>query len=379
MAQTSPMAFPRAYHNLTLLPDGTVLTSGGMSTSDGVDLNRAVLPAEIWNPDTETWKTVASLSNGREYHSTALLLPDGRVLMAGGGQLPGSPAVNQNNAEIYSPPYLFKGTRPTITAAPTTSVQYGSSFTVTTPDAANIASVSLIRTPSVTHAFDQNQRFQWLNFTKGSGQLTVTAPASANVAPPGYYMLFIVNTNGVPSVSKFIRFPAAYEDTQAPTVPGNLTASGALGQVGLSWTASQDNVGVSKYSVYRSTTSGFTPDVTNRIGQTTSTSYTDSGLTSGTYYYRVKAEDAAGNLSNASNEASGTAPGTPPPRPSRSPLRAPGRPCRRRSPSRRKRATTSPSPVSSSSSTAATSAPRTRARPTRSAGTRPLSRMASTR
>ena len=88
-----------------------------MSTSDGTDLSKAVLPAEIWNPDTETWTTVASLQNGREYHSTALLLPDGRVLMAGGGGLPGR-ATDQKNAEIYSPPYLFKGARPTITSAP---------------------------------------------------------------------------------------------------------------------------------------------------------------------------------------------------------------------------------------------------------------------
>ena len=84
-------------------------------------MTNAVLPAEIWNPDTETWTTVAPLQNGRLYHSTALLLPDGRVLMAGGGQLPGSVATDQKNAEIYSPPYLFKGPRPTITAAPATA------------------------------------------------------------------------------------------------------------------------------------------------------------------------------------------------------------------------------------------------------------------
>ena len=88
--ETAPMAYGRAYHNLTLLPDGTVLASGGSSRSDGVDLTKSVLPAEIRNPDTETWTTVDSLQNGRQYHSTALLLPDGRVLMAGGG---GSAAV----------------------------------------------------------------------------------------------------------------------------------------------------------------------------------------------------------------------------------------------------------------------------------------------
>jgi len=300
--ETAPMAFSRSYHNLTLLPDGTVLANGGMSGSDGVDLSKAVLPAEIWNPDTETWKTVAALSNGREYHSTSLLLPDGRVLMAGGGQLPGTPAVDQNNAEIYSPPYLFKGARPTISAAPSL-IQYGSTFTVTTPDAANVASVSLIRTPSVTHGFDQNQRFQWLSFTKNSGSLTVQAPAAANTAPPGYYMLFVVNTNGVPAIAKFVRFPAPWEDTVPPSAPGNLTASGGVGKATLSWTAATDNVGVTKYSVYRSTTSGFTPDVTNRIGQPTTTGYTDN-IAPGTYYYKVKAEDSVGNLGPASNEAS---------------------------------------------------------------------------
>ena len=97
----------------------------------------SVLPAEIWNPDTETWTEVDSLQNGRLYHSTALLLPDGRVLMAGGGQLPSVPTiVNQRNAEIYSPPYLFKGPRPTITAAPSAAA-YGATFDVTTPNAAS--------------------------------------------------------------------------------------------------------------------------------------------------------------------------------------------------------------------------------------------------
>jgi hypothetical protein len=300
---TASMAFPRAYENLTLLPDGTVLASGGMTTSDGVDLSKAVLPAEIWDPTTETWRTVAGLQNGREYHSTALLLPDGRVLMAGGGQLPGTPAVNQTNAEIYSPPYLFKGTRPTITSAPAT-VQYNSTFTVQTPDASSIQSVALIRTPSVTHAFDQNQRFQNLSFTQSSGSLTVTAPLTSNLAPPGYYMLFILNTNGVPSVARFVRFGAPSEDIQAPTAPSNLTASGSGGAASLTWTASNDNVGVTNYSVYRSTTSGFTPSLSNRIAQVAATSYMDSGLAAGTYYYVVKAQDAAGNLSNGSNEAS---------------------------------------------------------------------------
>jgi hypothetical protein len=311
--ETAPMSYARSYQNLTLLPDGTVFTSGGMATSDGVDLSQAVLPTEIWDPATEKWATTASMSVGREYHSTALLLPDGRVLMAGGGQLPGSPATDQYNAQIFSPPYLFKGARPAISSTPSL-VQYGSTFQVTTPDAASVASVSLIRTPSVTHDFDQNQRFSFLSFSQGNGVLNVQAPVNGNAAPPGYYMLFIVNTNGVPSVASFVRFPAPYEDTVAPSAPGTVSATGAIGRVSLSWGAATDNAVLDHYDVYRSTTAGFTPSAVNRIATPTAASYVDGGLAAGTYYYRVKAVDRAGNIGPASNEASGaaTADTTPP-------------------------------------------------------------------
>ena len=288
---TAPMAHGRSYHNMTLLPDGTVLASGGQSASDGINLDQSVLPAEIWNPDTETWTTVASLTNGRLYHSTALLLPDGRVLMAGGGALPGR-ATDVRNAEIYSPPYLFRGPRPTISAAPATA-NYGDSFDVMTPNPAQIAKVSLIRSASVTHAFDMNQRFQFLSFTQGAGKVTVQAPATANLAPPGDYLLFLVDTDGVPSVGRFVRVA----DTVAPSAPSNLSATGSPGQVSLSWTASTDNGGVAHYNVHRSTTAGFTPSQANRIAQPLGTNYVDSNLGAGTYYYKVIAEDGAGNLS----------------------------------------------------------------------------------
>ena len=302
---TASMAHGRSYHNLTLLPDGTVFASGGQSSSDGTNLDDAVLPAEIWNPDTETWTTVAPLVNGRLYHSTALLLKDGRVLMAGGGALPGR-ATDQRNAEIYSPPYLFRGPRPTISAISATA-NYGASFDVTTPNAAQVAKVSLIRSPSVTHAFDMNQRFQFLNFTPGAGKVTVQAPASANLAPPGDYLLFLVDTDGVPSVGEFIRVA----DTIAPSAPSNLSANGSPGQVTLSWTGSTDNGGVAHYNVHRSTTAGFTPSQANRIAQPLGTNYVDGNLNAGTYYYRVIAEDGAGNLSPSSNEASATVLGDP--------------------------------------------------------------------
>ena len=140
---------------------------------------------------------MASTNTYRGYHSTALLLPDGRVLSAG-GEITGA------SAEIYSPPYLFNGPRPTITSVGST-VTYGQTFTVTTPDAASISQVTFIRLPSVTHAFNQNGRLIHLQFTQVSGGLQVTAPANGNLAPPGHYMLFLVNSNGVPSVASIIQ------------------------------------------------------------------------------------------------------------------------------------------------------------------------------
>jgi hypothetical protein len=145
---------------------------------------------------------MASNAITRGYHGSSLLLPDGRVLNSGGGGGAGAP--NQLNAELYSPPYLFKGARPTISSAPA-SVGYGASFRVLTPNASTITRVSLIRLGSVTHAFDENQRFQRLSFTADGTGLTVTAPTSGNRAPPGHYMLFILNGTGVPSIARIIQ------------------------------------------------------------------------------------------------------------------------------------------------------------------------------
>ena len=303
---TTPMAYARSFVDLTNLPDGTVLATGGGTDKSGQDLSKAVKPAEIWNPATGTWSTVASLTAPRLYHSVAVLLPDGRVFVSGGGGDTG--VADQLSYQIYSPPYLFKGARPAITSAPAT-VQYGASTFIATPDAASISSVSLIRTGSDTHAFDQNTRGMQLTFTQAPGGLNVTMPANGDWAPPGYYMLSIVNGKGIPSTASMVRFPAPYEDVVPPTAPGSPSASGSIGSVTVSWTPSSDNVGVSGYTVYRSTTPGFTAGPGNQLGQVggSTTSYTDTGLAAGTYYYQVKAADAAGNVSPPSSEVSATA------------------------------------------------------------------------
>ncbi len=211
-----PMAFGRRLFNLTLLADGTVLATSGTS-SPGFNVGkRAVYAAERWNPKTEIWTTMTEMQLPRVYHSTALLLPDARVLVGGGG----SPAAawdppaegafdDRRDFEIYSPPYLFKGPRPIITAAPT-EVRYGEAAEVDTVDTQRIAEVTWIRLPSVTHGFDANQRISRLSFRRVSGsRLAVILPAVANVSPPGHYMMFLIDQSGIPSVSKIMRLRSA--------------------------------------------------------------------------------------------------------------------------------------------------------------------------
>jgi chitodextrinase len=203
--QVPSMNFARTYHTMVLLPDGNVLVTNGGQTTNVIDAGTAVRQAEMWSPATQQFSKLASMVVARLYHSTALLLPDGRVLVSGGGGFSDvNEPTDQLSAEIYSPPYLFNGARPTISSAPGT-IQYATNFTVTTPDAVQIASAALVRLGAVTHAFDQNQRYVPLTFQRVTGALTVQSPSSANLAPPGYYMLFIVNSTGVPSVASIIK------------------------------------------------------------------------------------------------------------------------------------------------------------------------------
>jgi hypothetical protein len=216
------MAFARRQVNATILPDGKVLVTGGTSGPGFNDTTAPVYAAEMWDPATEMWTTMASAAIPRLYHSAVVLLPDGRLLSTGGNGYP--------QAEIYEPPYLFQGTRPTITSAPG-AVTYGQTFFVGTPDAAGIAQVTWIRLSSVTHAFNMDQRFSRLSFSQAAGGLNVVAPSSANLAPAGYYLLFILNSNGVPSVAKIIRIDTTNEPAPVPVLnslsPSSANAGGA--------------------------------------------------------------------------------------------------------------------------------------------------------
>jgi chitodextrinase len=310
VSSTAPMAFGRRQHNLTVLADGTALATGGNSSGAGlVDLNAGVYNAELWNPTTGTWRTLAAMQVTRQYHSTALLLPDGRVLSAGGGICGTCDQVGYlaKNAEIFSPPYLFDSSgspasRPTITSAPS-SVTYGQQFQVDTPSAASISKLALVRLGAVTHSVNMEQRYVPLSYNAGSSALNAAAPANKNIATPGYYMLFAIDSNGVPSIAKFVRIEA---DATPPAVPSGLNATAGNAQVALNWSANGES-DLDHYNVYRNS---------SKIASPSGSSYTDTGLTYGTTYsYAVTAVDKAGNESakSASVLATPQAPTNQPP------------------------------------------------------------------
>jgi galactose oxidase len=186
----------RRQHNCTILPDGRVMVNGG-SSSAGFDTADGAKAAIVWNPANNTWTTWATEAVYRGYHSETVLLPDARVASIGGN--------NQSSLQVFSPPYLFVGgTRPVISSAPA-SVNLNQTFFVGTSQATSITKVTFLRLSAVTHTKNMNQRFNNLSFTQGSGGLNVTAPANANVCPPGHYMLFLINSSGYPSVAAIVK------------------------------------------------------------------------------------------------------------------------------------------------------------------------------
>lgn len=225
----APMALPRRHVNLTLLPDGGVLATGG---TGGPGTNNPIPPAlaaERWDPITETWATLAEMTAPRLYHSVALLLPDGRVMCAGGGQ-PSPPGhLHRKEAEIFSPPYLFRGPRPVLTAAPA-SVRYGETFLVETPSGAMVDAVRLIGLSSVTHAFNASQRVVPLDPVVASGGLWVTVPGDSALCPPGPYLMFLVTADGVPSEARVVRVSGPPRADVAPSRGTSLAIHGTLPQ-----------------------------------------------------------------------------------------------------------------------------------------------------
>jgi Galactose oxidase-like, Early set domain len=214
-----PMSQPRVEMNATLLPNGKVLTVGGSLWDE--DATTASLNADLYNPKTNTFSSAGANAFPRLYHSVSMLLPDATVMLFGGNP---SRGVVEPHIELYTPPYLLNADgslapRPTIGSVPTSPITYGETFQVSTSDAASISSVVLMRPGTPTHSFDNEQRLVELTYTAGSGVLSVTAPPHGNIAPPGYYLLFVLNAAGVPSVAKYIQIlPTTPFSRPIPTI-----------------------------------------------------------------------------------------------------------------------------------------------------------------
>jgi hypothetical protein len=208
-----PMSQPRIEMNATILPNGKIIALGGSLNDE--DAATASLNADLYDPATNTFSSAGQNAFARLYHSNSLLLPDATVLFFGGNPARGT---YEPHMEIYSPAYLFSadGTlaaRPAIAGVPSSAIGYGSVFQVQTPQAGGISSVALVRPGAPTHSFDMEQRLVAMKFTAGSGVLNVTAPPNSNIAPPGYYMVFILNSSGVPSVAQFVQLTSTPGDT----------------------------------------------------------------------------------------------------------------------------------------------------------------------
>jgi len=337
----------RANSNLTLLPTGDVVVTGGLS---GDALSTAKKSARIWSSRTGAWTEDLNPDfHPRNYHSTAILLPDGRVLSTGGERNSDDLSNDARfRISVFEPPYLFDGdalaTRPTVSSPglPATLAP-AQRFTVCTPQAATISSVALVKPGAATHGFNQDQRYVPLEFTRVAGanpRLHVTAPPSMNHAPPGDYLLFVVDSvgvpsgkNAVPSVGRWLRMQSSGGADVCDTFkPGKVTAlngchDAATNTVNFSWISPPEDSAVTgsgpgtEFSLRYSTSS-----INNETAWTNATPVslgflpgTEGGMhtaqltmSDGTYYFRLKTKDDNGNWSVMSTQSTVVVPADPP-------------------------------------------------------------------
>jgi DNA-binding beta-propeller fold protein YncE len=220
--ETNPMSIARQWANATVLPDGTVVVTGGTRRANNGGADSA-FEAELYNPESGTWTLGARAAVVRVYHSAAILMPNGTVLSTGGGA-PGP--VNNLNAEVYYPPYLFRpaasggaelAPRPRALAVSTLSPAYGDSLNIDVASATPIQKVALIGTSSVTHSFNTSQRRLELPFVQSGGRVALDLPADAVHAPPGYYHVFLLDAAGVPSAGLVVSLGLSTKP--APVLP----------------------------------------------------------------------------------------------------------------------------------------------------------------
>jgi hypothetical protein len=213
---------PRSFQNTVLLPNRSMVTVGGgigSTPGDGVyavDPNGRQRQVELYSPAAKEWRLGPAQLEDRGYHSTAVLLPDGRVWSAGDQKHPPGPDGGSSltdTAEIYSPPYLFKGPRPSIVSAPG-KLRWGDAFRVRVAGNVRAGSAVLVAPGTTTHADDTTQRVVTLKVQRSfAGGIDLVAPPKRGVAPPGYYMLFVLH-QGVPSVARWVQLTP-----QAPNAP----------------------------------------------------------------------------------------------------------------------------------------------------------------
>ena len=209
VTKLAPMAYPRAFANGVILPNGQIVIVGGQTHPVPFSDNTTIFVAEMWDPDTRVFRQLKPAATPRNYHSSALLLPDGRVFVGGGGQCGSGCAGNHLNVEILTPPYLLNAdgsaaSRPAITAAPATGALGG---TIAVNTDVPVMSFVLMRNGSATHTVNNDERRVPLaiDSTSGASSYVLRVPSDPGVAVPGYYMLFALDARGVPSRAATVR------------------------------------------------------------------------------------------------------------------------------------------------------------------------------
>ncbi|HWT23424.1 MAG TPA: Ig-like domain-containing protein, partial [Solirubrobacteraceae bacterium] len=312
----APLNRPRAHLNTVLLPDGRLVTVGGGAGGNNLyafDPARAERQVELF--DGTRWILGPEQAETRAYHSVAVLLPDGSVISAGDDNPNATDANPQlDTYEIYKPPYFFRGTRPAITSAPQTG-SYGGTIRVAATSATPIARAVLVAPGAATHAVDMSQRLVATTATTvGPNAYDIRMPANTNVAPPGHYMLFVVDDQGRPSAASWLAIgtPArptdgtggGTVDTTPPSVAGRVPAPGATGvavgtNVAAAFSEAVQGVDGSSFTLRNTSTGALVTATVTRTG-TTNEWVLDPGanLAAGTSYtasLTAAIRDAAGN------------------------------------------------------------------------------------
>ena len=294
VTKTGSLTNPRALHNSVVLPSGEVMVIGGMPNPITFSDTNAILTAEIWNPTTGTWRDVAPISVPRNYHSTALLLPDGRVFSGGGGLCGQGCAANHFDVQLYSPAYLFNAngtpaTRPAITQAPA-SANNGSTINVSTTGGTQFV---LMRYAAVTHSVNSDQRRIPLAATQlSTGYYQLSIP-SDGIATPGNYMLFALDSKGVPSIATTINVGPAPHPTIGISSPTNGQAFLGLASIPIATVVTDPLKVVTRVDYYNGV---------KLIGSSSTApySFTWQNVPAGSYTINATVVDSTGYTSTAS-------------------------------------------------------------------------------